>query len=377
MSPSEKRTKEVRFCEPWFAPAYANRVRDQILDGWVGPGPTTSEFAAGLAAYSGSKHCLLTTSGTVALSVAAVALGLLPGDEILVPAYGVISTINAFAVLGLRPRLVDVERATGCMSPADLRTRISQKTRAVCFVNFSGYTGENLFEVARICKEKGIPLIEDAACAFGHHYQGRSAGSFGGVGIFSFSVPKIITTGQGGAVVTDSPELFEKAQRYIDHGASNWRKTNLVLHVGTNLRYNDILAAFGLAQLGEIELRLARKRAAHEALRSALGDKLYAVPDEAAPLYNIVFTPERARLLSFLRERGIEAADQYRTISEHPPYAELRESGSPNADFWTRHATYLPFGMALEADDARWIGECVLESRVPLLSILKGSAGTP
>lgn len=377
MSPSEKHTREFRFCETWFAPTYANRVRDQILDGWVGPGPATSEFAAKLAAYSGSKHCLLTTSGTVALSVAAVTLGLLPGDEILVPAYGVISTINAFAVLGLRPRLVDIERSTGCMSPADLGTKISPKTRAVCFVDFSGNTGESLVEIARICKEKGIPLIEDAACAFGHHHQGRSAGSFGDIGIFSFSVPKIITTGQGGAVVTDSPDLLEKALRYIDHGASNWRKTNLVLHVGTNLRYNDILASFGLAQLGEIEQRLARKRAAHEALRSVLGDNLFAASDEAAPLHNIVFTSERAHLLSFLRERGIEAADQYRTISENPPYAELRESGAPNADFWTGNATYLPFGLALEADDARWIGECVLESRVPLLSILKGSAGTP
>jgi perosamine synthetase len=377
MSLSEKHTKEIRFCEPCFAPAYANHVRDHIRGGWVGPGPATDEFAAGLAAYAGSKNCLLTTSGTVALSVAAVALGLLPGDEILVPAYGVISTINAFAVLGLRPCLVDIERLTGCMSPADLRARICSKSRAVCFVNFSGYTGENLVEIARICKEKGIPLIEDAACAFGHHHQGRSAGSFGDMGIFSFSVPKIITTGQGGAVVTDSPVHFEKALRYIDHGASNWRKTNLVLHVGTNLRYNDILAAFGLAQLRDIESRLARKRAAHEALRAVLGEKLYAVPDEAAPLHNIVFTPDRARLLSFLRERGIEAADQYRTLSEHPPFAGLRETGFPNADFWTRHATYLPFGLALEPDDARWIGECVLESCAPLLSVLKGSVATP
>jgi perosamine synthetase len=344
-------------------------VREQILTGWVGPGPATTEFAAGLAAYTGAKHCLLTTSGTVALSVAAVALGLKAGDEILVPAYGVISTINAFAVLGLRPRLVDIERATGCMSPAALRGAISPKTRAVCFVNFSGYTGANLAEVARICKEKGVPLIEDAACAFGHRYEGRAAGTSGEIGVLSFSVPKIITTGQGGAVLTNSAELAEQAVRYIDHGAANWRKTNLCLHVGTNLRYNDILAAFGLAQLRDIEARLARKRAAHEAMRNVLGDKLYAVPGKTAPLHNVVFSPERARLVAALRERGIEAADQYRTISEHPPYVELRESGFGEADFWTRHATYLPFGVALDAEDARWIAESVVKSGVPLISI--------
>jgi perosamine synthetase len=368
MSPSERQAKEIRFCEPWFAPGYADRVREQILTGWVGPGPATAEFAAGLSAYTGAKHCLLTTSGTVALSVAAVSLGLKAGDEILVPAYGVISTINAFAVLGLRPRLVEIERATGCMSPAALRAKIGAKTRAVCFVNFSGYTGANLVEAARICREKNIPLIEDAACAFGHRWEGRSAGTLGDIGVLSFSVPKILTTGQGGAVVTHSPELAEKALQYIDHGAGNWRKTNLCLHVGTNLRYNDVLAAFGLAQLRDIAARLARKRAAHEAMRGVLGEKLYAVPGTTAPLHNVVFTPERARLIAFLRERGVEAADQYRTISEHPPYAELRESGYPEADFWMRHATYLPFGVALDAEDARWIAECVVESGLPLIS---------
>jgi perosamine synthetase len=375
MAQPEKQSKQIRFCEPWFEPEYADAVREQILSSWAGPGPATEKFASGLAAYAGAKHCLLTTSGTVALTVAAVALGLRAGDEILVPAYGVISTINAFAVIGLAPRLVDIEQESGCMSPNDLRAKIRPRTRAVCFVNFSGYTGENLEEVALICREMGIPLIEDAACAFGHRHRGRSAGTFGDIGIFSFSVPKIITTGQGGAVLTDSAELHEKALRYIDHGASNWRKTNLVLHVGTNLRFNDVLSALGLAQLAEIERRLARKRAAHAALREVLGDRLFAVPGSTAPLHSIVFTTERTRLIAYLRERGIEAADQYRTISENPPYAGLREPGYPNADFWTQHATYLPFGVRLEAEDARWIGETVVESRIPLLS-LPASVGT-
>lgn len=359
--------KDIRLCEPWFSASYADTLRDQVLSGWVGPGPATSRFALAIAGYAGINHCLLTTSGTVALMVAAHALGLKRGDEVLVPAYGVISTINAFACLGLQPRLVDIERSTGCMSPADLEERIGFKTCAVCFVNFSGYTGENLLRCADICRQKGVPLIEDAACAFGHRFQGRSSGTFGTIGIFSFSVPKIITTGQGGAVLTDSRKYFDEAARYVDHGGANWRKTNLVCQVGTNLRYNDILASFGLAQFQDIEERLARKRRVFQIFQTILGKRIFQVPGENAPLHNIVFTPERARLRDFLNDRGIEAIEQYRTLSEHPPYANLREQGYPNADFWTQTALYVPFGLALAEEDARRIAEAILESGVTLI----------
>ncbi len=145
--------------------------------------------------------------------VAAKALDLNPGDEIIVPAYGVISTINAFASFGYAPRLVDIDPATACIDPAALAARLTARTKAVCFINFSGHTGAPLAEVAAFCQAKGLPLIEDAACAFGHRHEGKSAGSFGTVGCLSFSVPKILTTGQGGAVVTSDKAVADRAAR--------------------------------------------------------------------------------------------------------------------------------------------------------------------
>src|SRR5439155_22694223 len=133
--------KPIPLVEPWFPASYADAVRDQVLSGFIGPGRTTQDFAGALAQFVGAPRALLTVSGTVALSVAAHALGLEPGDEILVPAYGVISTINAFAAMGLSPRLVEINRATGCMEPDALRRAIGPATKAVCFVNFSGRTG--------------------------------------------------------------------------------------------------------------------------------------------------------------------------------------------------------------------------------------------
>jgi perosamine synthetase len=346
--------------EPWLDAACAEVVSGQIRTSFVGPGAACNEFANALAAVAGSPHCILTTSGTIALSVAAKALGLMAGDEVLVPAYGVISTINAFGSVGLAPRLVDVDVHTACMDPAALERSITSATKAVCYVNFSGYTGKELESIAALCTERGLPLIEDAACAIGHAYRGRNAGSIGTIGTYSFSVPKTVTTGQGGALFTESPQLADEILKFIDQGDLNWRKTNLNHEIGTNLRFNDVLASLGMAQMRSLPERLARKLAAHRALGEVLGDRLCRPSDTAAPLYNIVFTGEPDAVVSDLRARGILAQRHGRALYEHPAYASLAGS-FPAAERWSQRAVYLPFGLGLSEDDARYVGSVVNE----------------
>ena len=358
----------IPLAEPWFPEACAEAIRQQVSSGFVGPGPTTKRFEDELATAVAASECVLTTSGTVALSVAAYALGLRPGDEILVPAYGVISTINGLASIGLRPRLVDIDRRSGCIDAERLAAAITPHTRAICFVNFSGFTGPNLLQVAQVCASRELPWIEDAACALGHRMDGRSAGTFGTIGTFSFSVPKVLTTGQGGALVMSDTRLADRARAFIDHGDLEWRRTNLNRTIGTNLRFNDVLAALGLYQLRDLPARLERRRLAHAALRVRLGEYLYAVPGAEAPLHNIVFTNEPDALVTSLRGQGILAIRQYRTIAQHPAYQELADRAFPNADYWTDHAVYLPFGMALTEADADRVGEAVIASHTPLLA---------
>lgn len=358
--------RPIPLVEPWFPPEYADAVRDQVLSGFIGPGLATQSFANGLAEFAGAAGCVLTASGTVALSVAAKALGLQPGDEIVVPAYGVIATINAFASIGLQPKLVDIDRKTGCISPDSLNAAISPKTKAVCYVNFSGHTGAPLAAIASECARRGIPLIEDAACALGHRYQERAAGTFGSIGVYSFSVPKVITTGQGGALVGMDRALLDKGAAFIDHGDLTWRKTNLNREVGTNLRFTDIQARLGLCQVRDLEIRLARRRASFQVLREALDRHLYQVPGPEAPLHNIVFTERPDDLVAALRQRDIHAVRQYRTLSQHPAYASLAGS-YPNADYWTDHSVYLPFGMSLTPEDAERVATVARQSGMRLL----------
>ena len=281
-------TTAIPLVQPWFPAEYAEKVRAQVASGFIGPGPATREFCAELARVVGASGAVATVSGTVALTVGAHALGLRPGDEVLVPAYGVISTINAFASAGLRPRLVDVDRQSACITAPAVADRLTPHTRAVCFVDFSGYAGTHLAEVARLCADRRIPLIEDAAGALGHSTGGQSAGTFGDIGTFSFSVPKVVTTGQGGAVVARHSAVLGRVAAYIDHGDLEWRRTNVNREVGTNLRFTDLQASLGLCQLRDLPGRLARRRASYDVLRQRLGPKLHAVPGSEAPLHNSV-----------------------------------------------------------------------------------------
>ncbi len=356
----------IPLVEPWIGPDCAQAVGKQVASGFLGPGETTGIFAKRLASLTGSRYCIPTISGTIALSLAAKALQLKPGDEIIVPAYGVISTINAFASFGFTPRLVDIDPTTACIDPPALAARLTKRTKAVCFVNFSGHTGAPLVAVAAFCRAKGLALIEDAACAFGHRYEGRSAGSFGTIGCLSFSVPKIVTTGQGGAVVTDDKALADRAQAFIDHGDLEWRRTNLNREIGTNLRFNDVLASLGLAQLDTLADRLARRRQGYFALREELDGYLYTVPGGEAPLHNIVFSDDPVALVGKLRAQDIGAAVQYRFLAEHPPYAKLDDGDFLGARSWGRSAVYLPFGLAMSVDDARRVGSAVKNSGIPI-----------
>lgn len=361
----------IPLAEPWLTEDCATAVANQVRTSFVGPGKACATFSGQICDRLRISHAVLTTSGTVALTVAAIALGLKPGDEILVPAYGVISTINAFAVMGLKPKLVDIDRLTGCMDPEALRQRISASTKAICFVNFSGYTGSNLTTIAGIAASNNIPLIEDAACAFGHVYEGKAAGTFGAIGVLSFSVPKVLTTGQGGCIVTARQDLVDRALEYIDHGDLHWRETNLNHGIGTNLRFTDVLAALGSAQMKTLDERLARRRSSHGAMREELGPLMYEVPGEQAPLHNIVFAENPEALVRNLRDRNVGAVRQYRSIYQHPAYAHLNDDSFPNADFWTDHSVYLPFGLAMDANDGRRVGLETRRANVELIDLAK------
>jgi len=349
----------IPLAEPWLPPACAEAVRRQVESTFVGPGAASQTFATKLAEVCGVSSAVPVASGTVALGVAAQALGLKPGDEVIVPAYGVISVINAFASIGLAPRLAEIDRRTGCLDPDRLDASITARSKAVVYVDFCGSIGTDLDRVSAICGARGVPLIEDAAWSLGRGGDGRRGGGQGAIGATSFSIAKILTTGQGGAVLTHTNGQRDAAICAVDQGDVNWRRTNLNTGVGSNLRLSDLAAALGIAQLETLEDRLARKRRSFAVLADLLGERLFRAADGGFAFQHIVFVERPEQVVTALKAVGILATRQYRAMYQHPPYVGLKEGEFAASEFWTDHAVYLPFGIGMNEAQAERVGNAV------------------
>lgn len=366
----------IPLAEPLLPAACADAVANVVSSTFVGPGQRTRTFEESMADVVCAEDAVATASGTVALGIAARAIGLVPGDEVVVPAYGVISVANGFAAEGFAVRPVEVDRATAMIDPAALDAELasSPAVRAVCMVDFSGYVGPVTRAVLDVAHEHGVPVIEDAACALGSTCDGLVAGSIGDVATTSFSVPKVVTTGQGGAVL-GRREVIDRARAWIDQGDLEWRSSGINRAVGTNLRFTDLQAAVGQVQIDDLPGRLARRMSVHQALRRALGDALWTIPGAAPPLHNIVFSDDPDGLVSALRGEGVLAARQYSTLTRHPAYADVARGPFPASDWWSGKAVYLPFGTALDLADAKRIADAVRAAHIPLIAHPSAMAG--
>jgi perosamine synthetase len=349
----------IPLAEPWLPADCAEAVRQQVASSFVGPGSTAAGFAARIAQVCEVAAAVPVASGTVALSVAAQVLSLAPGDEVVVPAYGVISVINAFAAIGLVPRLAEIDAATGCLDPARLDEAITPRTRAVVYVDFCGSIGPDLEQVAAVCRRRGVALIEDAAWALGRGRPGRRGGSFGDIGTTSFSVAKLVTTGQGGAVLTHDNAQRDAAIAAVDQGDIDWRRTTINNGIGSNLRLSDLAAALGGAGLAQLEERLARKHRIFGVLSTLLSGRLFHAADGEPAIQHIIFVERADEVVRQLKAQNIAAVRQYRPMYHHPPYAGLRDRAFPASDAWYEHAVYLPFGLALTEAAAERIGTAV------------------
>jgi len=244
---------------------------------WIAPlGPHVDAFERELAEHIGVAHAVALSSGTAALHLALILLGVEPGDDVLVPTFTFVATANAAVYVGAKPVLVDCDAATWQIDPALVADELRARARAgrlpgaVVAVDLYGQCAD-YGQLEPLCAEYGVPLVEDAAEALGATHRGRAAGRFGNAGVFSFNGNKIITTGGGGMLVTDSPRVAELAR----HLAAQAREP--VAHyeherLGFNYRMSNLLAAIGIAQLRSLERRVGRRRAVAAAYRQGLAD---------------------------------------------------------------------------------------------------------
>ncbi len=255
-------------------------TREPLLSGWLTQGPKVAAFEKAFAARHQVNHALATTSCTTALHLALVALGVGPGDEVIVPAFTWVATANVVLYCGATPVLADVDPRSNNICPQDLARRITANTKAVIVVHLFGLCAD--MDAVRAVLPAGMPIIEDAACATGASYKGVFAGALGTAAAFSFHPRKSITTGEGGMLTSNDTALMQTAEMYRNHGASVSEEQrhlgprpyllpdfNLL---GFNYRMTDLQGAVGLVQLGKLDKFLAERQQAAEFYREALAD---------------------------------------------------------------------------------------------------------
>jgi dTDP-4-amino-4,6-dideoxygalactose transaminase len=334
----------------------AAAVAAVLESGRLTMGPKVAELEAGLAAACAVEHALVVSSGTAALHLAVLALGLGPGDEVLVPAYTFPATANVVAHVGASPVLVDVDPRTMNLDPELAAAAVTRRTRAAIAVHLFGRPLD--WEGLREALPERVALVEDAAGALGARRRGRPCGGLGGLGCLSFHPRKIVTTGEGGAVTTASAEVAQRIREMRDHGIDR-RGEFEIASPGLNYRLSDILCAVGIPQLRRLEeLLQARERVA--AAYAERLDGLVELPgaddgDRHGRQAYVVQLDRRDEALEGLRREGIEA--QIGTYALHLLGAYRDQGPFPGAERCYQRALALPFHTRLTDDDVERVAE--------------------
>jgi dTDP-4-amino-4,6-dideoxygalactose transaminase len=350
---------------PWIGERERALVLEALESGWITTGPKAHELGRRVAALGGAAHGLAVNSATGALHLALAALGIHRGDEVVTSTYTFAACVNVIEHVGATPVLVDVEPDTLCMDPRAVEAALTPRTRALLTVDYAGHPCD-YGALLPLAAARGIPVVEDAAHALGAAWQGRPVGSFARVTAFSFYATKNLTTGEGGAAVTDDEALAERIGLLSLHGMNRdaWRRYAAsgswyyeVTAPGFKYNLSDVLAAIGLGQLERFEAFQQRRAEIVARYRAGLG----GVPEIRLPvprpgvthawhLFPIALELERlacdrARFIQELRAENIGTSVHFIPIHHHPHFRDslgLAPGAFPVADDAYHRAITLP-----------------------------------
>lgn len=335
--------QNIPFHRPYITEDEINEVVDSLRSGWLTMGPKTLRFEEEFSRYIGAPHALSVSSCTAAMHLALVAMGLRPGDEVIVPDMTFTATAEVVCYFGARPVIVDVDGATHNIGVAAIERAITPKTRAIMPVHFGGQPCD-MDEIMEMARARGITVIEDAAHALPATYKGRKIGTIGDITCFSFYVTKTLCTGEGGMIATSNDEWAERIRTLRLHGISKdaWKRYSKdgawfyeVVEAGYKYNMTDIQAALGVAQLKKIDhmWKMRREIAGRytEAFRARPG--LLRTPlerddrESAWHLYVIKLDTEaleieRSAVMEALKDAGVSTSVHFIPLHRHPFYRD-------------------------------------------------------
>jgi dTDP-4-amino-4,6-dideoxygalactose transaminase len=346
---------------PWIGDEEAAAAAAAVASGWVAQGPRVAQFEQEFAAAIGAGHGVAVSSCTAGLHLTLLAIGVGAGDEVVVPSLSFIATANAARYVGARPVFADVDAATLNLTPETVEPVLADRTRAVILVDQAGVPAD-LEAMRKLCEPRGIVIVEDAACAAGAEYRGRPVGAGADLAAYSFHPRKLLTTGEGGMIVTPDGEMAARLRRLREHGmdvsaaqrhASRQPVIEHYLESGYNYRMTDIQAAVGLVQLAKLGTMVERRREAAAYYQSALSE-ITGFQTITDPVYGKTnfqsfwvrlpdgYSISRDELLRALADAGISARRGIMAAHREPAYSGHDHAALPVTELITDSTLILP-----------------------------------
>jgi len=362
----------LKLSRPYIPERALELVNKVLTSGNLVQGENVLAFESLLAEYLGAGHVIVVSSGTAALHLSLISLGIGSGDEVIVPAYSFPAVANVVELVGAKPVFVDISLNDYCIEPDKIEEKITPRTKAIMPVHEFGQSAD-LQKIAEIANRNSLYLIEDAACAIGTRYTNQQAGTFGDLGCFSFHPRKILTTGEGGAIVTNNQHLAGSIRKLRNHGMHLADGKYDFALPGFNYRMTDFQAVLGISQLDEIDetIDIHRKQAQHynQALKGVDGikfDREYSNRFKTYQTYHLVLNDGdlRDRLKQALFKLGIESnigAYAIPALTYYQNKYNLPLSGYPNAFTAWDQGLALPIGRHLSSDDLNYISNAILK----------------
>lgn len=320
-------TRFIPQMEPWFGKEEKEAISEYMDEGgWITEFKRTAKFEELIAKYTGTKHCIVVNNGTISLTLAAMAVGVKSGDEVIIPNYSMIASPNSILMFGAKPVFVDVEKDTLCLDLALVKKAVTKKTKAIMLVTANGrYPKVGIKAFKDFCKKENLILIEDSAQSLGSFYpNGKHIGSEGLVGSFSFSAPKVISTGQGGALITNDDKVAQRLRKLKDFGRSGGGN-DVHDSIGYNFKFTELQACIGIEQMKKLKWRVNRKKKILKLYKKKLKNIEQVTffdqdLENTTPWFIDVLVDNRDKLQLHLKENGIGSRVMYPPINKQEAY---------------------------------------------------------
>lgn len=343
-----------------------NKIEGVFEKNYLAEGSYAREFSEKLLKLTGAHFGCFASNGTLALYLAMRALGIGPGDEVIVQNITFIASANAVEMTGAKPVFADIKAYNDLTIDLE-KIKVSRATKAILSAPLFGTACSNIEEIKEFCDKNDLLLIEDAAQAIGITNGLKHCGTYGQVGTFSFYADKTITTGEGGFVISDNEEIFHKMQYLRNQGRKN-SGTFIHPEVGYNFRITDIQAALGLSQFSKMSKIIKAKKAIYERYKRNLGDevKYLNIRQDFSfiPFRTVIFVDNAAEVIEFLASREIEPRTVFYPLHRQPCYSNLSNDAIvfPNSDECYRRGICLPTWVGLTETQIDYVSENILEA---------------